>query len=118
MMAFVAEAYRNLGREDEFQQALTLARSTNDLQLSQGMDNWSLSLSRAHLAALVGDQNQAITLLERAFDQGLVMDLTASNAWPVFQDLRGNPQFEAARSKMLEHLNSERTELGLEPLST
>jgi len=118
MMAFVAEAYRNLAREDEFKQALTLARSTNDLQLSQGMDNWSLSLSRAHLAALVGDQNQAITLLERAFDQGLVMDLTASNAWPAFQDLRGNPQFEAARSKMLEHLNSERTELGLEPLST
>ena len=39
-------------------------------------------------------------------------------AWPVFQPLRGDPRFEAARSKMLQHLNEERAEMGLEPLST
>jgi predicted Zn-dependent protease len=118
MMPLVAEAYKNMGNEIKFKQALTLAQKTNDRQLSQGADNWSMSLSRAYLEALDGDQEQAITLLERAVDQGLIIDLTAARAWPVFQSLRGDPRFEAARSKMLEHLNAERAELGLEPLST
>jgi TolB-like protein len=117
IMAFVAEAYRNTGNEDKFREALRLARANNDLQMSQGADNWTMSLSRAQVAMLEGDQDQAITLLERAIDQGLVMDLTAPKAWPLFHPMRGDPRFEAARSKMLEHLNAERAELGLEPLS-
>jgi tetratricopeptide (TPR) repeat protein len=118
MMAYVAEAYKNLGNEEKFQQAMQLAKASNDLQVSQGADNWSMSLSRAYSAMLGDDQDEAITLLERAFDQGLVVDLTAPKAWPAFLPLRGDPRFEAARSKMLEHLNAERVEMGLEPLTT
>ncbi|HET6563928.1 MAG TPA: hypothetical protein VFG52_00835 [Xanthomonadales bacterium] len=116
-LAYVAEAYRNSGNEPKFRQALELAKANNDLQTSQGADNWSMSLSRAHIAALEGDQEQAITLLLRAFDQGLVMDLSAPKAWPAFKPLRGDPRFEAARSSMLEHLNAERADMGLEPLA-
>jgi TolB-like protein len=118
LLVYVAEAYKNLGNEAKFQQAMKLAKASNDLQVSQGADNWSISYSRAYIAMLGDDQDEAITLLERAFDQGLVVDLTAPKAWPVFQPLRGDPRFEAARSKMLEHLNAERVEMGLEPLST
>jgi hypothetical protein len=117
-MAFVAEAYRNSGNEQKFAEALELTRANNDLQMSQGADNWTMSLSRAQVAMLEGDQDQAISLLERAIEQGLVMDFTAPKAWPVFNPLRGEPRFEAASSRMLEHLNAERAELGLEPLST
>jgi tetratricopeptide (TPR) repeat protein len=94
-MAFVAEAYAGIGNEAKFMEALQLARASNDAQLGEGVDNWSLSTSRAHLAMLAGEHDEAITLLER-----------------------GDLRFEAARSKMLEHLNAERAELGLEPLST
>ncbi len=117
IMAFVAEAYRNTGNEQKFREALEITKANNDLQISQGADNWSMSLSRAQVAMLEGDQDQTIKLLERAFDQGLVMDLTAPKAWPLFQPLRGDPRFEAARTRMLDHLNTERTGMGLEPVS-
>jgi len=116
-MGFVAEAYAGMGNEAKFSEALQLARASNDAQLASGADNWSLSWSRAHLAVLAGQPEEAITLLERAVEQGVVFDLTAPTAWPSFKPLRGDPRFEVVRSKMLEHLNSERAELGLEPLS-
>jgi TolB-like protein/lipopolysaccharide biosynthesis regulator YciM len=117
-MGFVAEAYAGMGNEAKFSEALQLARASNDAQLSAGADNWSLSWSRAHLAVLDGQHEEAITLMERAVEQGLVFDLTAPSAWPSFKPLRGDPHFEATLTRMLEHLNAERAELGLEPLTT
>jgi TolB-like protein/Tfp pilus assembly protein PilF len=118
MLGFIAESYARLEHDGKFGDALQRARASNDAQLAEGADNWSLSLARAQVAALGGDHEQTITLLQRAFEQGLVFDLTAPTAWPVFQPLRGDPRFEAARAKMLEHLNAERAAMGIEPLST
>jgi TolB-like protein len=117
-MAFIAESYGRLDQEQKFGEALDRARAANDAQLTEGADNWSLSLSRAHVAALSGDYDAAITLLERAFEQGGVIDVAAPTAWPVFRPLNGDPRYETAKAKMLEHLNAERSELGLGPLST
>jgi TolB-like protein/lipopolysaccharide biosynthesis regulator YciM len=117
-MSFIAEAYGRLDIEEKFSDALERARASNDAQLAEGADNWSLSLSRAHVAAISGDYESAITLLERAFDQGWVMDVTAPTAWPAFRPLNGDPRYETAKSKMLEHMNAERAALGLEPLTT
>jgi TolB-like protein len=117
MLGFIAESYARLQNDRKFSDALQRARASNDAQLAEGADNWSLSLARAQVAALGGDHEQAITLLERAFEQGLVFDLTAPTAWPVFQPLRGDPRFEAARAKMLERLNAARLQVGAEPQS-
>ena len=117
-MGLVAEAYARLDREEMFQAALTLARTSNDKSVSEGLDNSYLSGARAQVAALAGDYDSAITLLERAFGQGMVLDLTAPAAWPVFKPLHGDPRFESTKSQMLERLNNERADLGLEPLST
>ncbi|MEJ8569572.1 hypothetical protein [Elongatibacter sediminis] len=117
-MGFVAEAYARTDRPRQFSEALERARASNEAQVAEGADNWSLNLARAQVAMLGGDPDAAVRLLQRAFDQGLTLDLTHATAWPVFAPLRGDPRFEAARGRMLEHLNAERVELGLEPLST
>ncbi len=116
-MAFIAEAYARLGEEEKFIDALERARAGNDSQLAEGADNWSLSLARAQVATLSGEYDSATDLLQRATDQGLVMDLNAPTAWPVFKPLHGDPRFEAVRTKITEHLNSERAALGLESVS-
>ena len=118
IMPFVAEAYKNLGNHAKFQEALSLAKASNDQQIAQGADNLYLNHSQAYLAALDDNPDEAITQLNRAIDQGLVIDLTPPKAWPALQALRGDPRYEAARKKMLEHLNAERAEMGLEPLTT
>jgi TolB-like protein/Tfp pilus assembly protein PilF len=116
-MTFIAEAYRHLDQEEPFIDALQRARAANDAQLAGGADNWSLSLSRAQIAALSGDYDAAITLLDRAVEQGLVLDITIPSAWPVFRPLAGDPRFESVKARLLEHLNSERRQMGLEPLA-
>lgn len=37
---------------------------------------------------------------------------------PQLSELEGMPEYEAIQSRMIEHLNSERGKLGLEPVST
>ncbi len=117
-MGFIAESYGRIGNEEKFKEAVDRARAGHDRSLAEGADNSILTFARAHLAVLVGDYDSALSLLERAFAQGLVIDLVNPTAWPAFQPLRGKPRFEAAKTQMLEHLNAERSELGLEPLRT
>jgi len=115
---YIAEAYARIGRTDRMSEALQHARQSNDLQLAEGADNWSLSLARAHVAMIAGNPDEAITLLERAVDQGYVEDLSSPKIWPAFKPLRGDPRFETARQKILDHLNEERRVLKLEPVTT
>ena len=37
--------------------------------------------------------------------------------WPVFSDLEGDPEYEAIQGRMVEHLETERATLGLDPVS-
>jgi hypothetical protein len=41
-----------------------------------------------------------------------------SKANPYFRELDGNPEYEAIQARMIEHLNNERAQLGLEPVTT
>ena len=117
-MALVAESYGQVDNLEKFDEALSLARSINEQGVTEGLDNHFLNGARAQVAVLAGDYDSAITLLERAFGQGLVMDLTAPEAWPVFKPLWGDPRFETAKSQMLERLNYERAQVDLDSLST
>jgi TolB-like protein/Tfp pilus assembly protein PilF len=116
--SFLALAYGRVNQEEKFKEVMSRYKAGLDRQLEMGADNWVLNWSRAHYALLSGDPGAAIALLDKAVQQGAIFDDALGGTWSIFSSLRGDPAFEAVRVKMLEHLNTERAELGLEPLST
>jgi TolB-like protein/Tfp pilus assembly protein PilF len=117
-LGLIAEAYSRMGNEDKFNEAMSRFEASLDAQLAQGADNWVLTWSRAHHALLAGDPEGAIDLLDKAVTQGAIVDDGLTASWGMFSSLRGDPAFEAVKERMLEYLNEERAELGLEPVTT
>jgi len=106
-MGFIAQAYRNLGNEEKFEDAMQYFNSSLDAQVAEGADNWVLSFSRAHYAVLANDYEAAISLLEKAFQQGAYLDTSNKTAWPVFKVLDGDPRYETAKKTMNARLQEE-----------
>jgi len=106
-MGFIAEAYRELANEEKFADAMQRYRAALDKQMAEGADNWVLNRSRAQYAVLAGDYETAISLLEKAFRQGLYIDTDNANAWPIFRVLNGDPRYEAAKKTMNARLQRE-----------
>jgi hypothetical protein len=48
----------------------------------------------------------------------LIVSNRISREYPYFRELDGTPEYEAIQQRMIEHLNRERSQLGLEPVST
>jgi len=111
-------AYSHVDKEEKFKEVMSRYKAGLDRQIEMGADNWVLTWSRAHYALLSGDPEGAIAQLDKAVQQGAIFDDGLSGSWSIFSSLRGDPAFEAVRSRMLEHLNKERAELGLAPLSS
>jgi len=107
VMGFIAEAYRELANEEKFADAMRRYKAALDKQLAEGADNWVLGRSRAQYAVLEGDYETAISLLEKAFQQGLYIDTDNANAWPIFKVLDGDPRYEAAKKTMNARLQRE-----------
>lgn len=118
MLGFIAQSYGLMGRQEKFDKAMALFTASLEAQLAMGIDNGNFSQSRAFHAMLSGDHDAAIDLLDKAFQQGFTIDPRQHKTWPVFRPLQGDPRFEDAKSRMLVHLNKERAQLGLEPVST
>jgi hypothetical protein len=116
--SYLALAYSRVGNEVKFKEVMSRYKAVLDRQIEMGANNWVLTWSRARHALLSGDPDGAIALLDKATQQGAIVDDALGGPWSIFSSLRGDPAFEAVRIKMLEHLNQERAELGLEPLST
>jgi TolB-like protein/tetratricopeptide (TPR) repeat protein len=117
LMGYIAQSYSHLGQEEKFDDAMNRFQTSLEGQLAKGADNWVLTWSRAHYALLAGDSEAAIALLDKAVTQGALVDSGMTEPWSIFSPLRGAPAYEAVKTRMLKHLNEERTELGLEPVS-
>ncbi len=107
VMGFIAYAYLKLDEQEEFDDAMSRFKIVLDKQMTEGVNNWTLSQSRAFHAMLSNDYDAAITLLEKAFQQGLYFDTVAKTAWPIFKPLDGDPRYEAAKEAMLTRWNTE-----------
>jgi len=118
MLGFIAQSYGLAGEEEKFDATMARFKAALDAQLEMGIDNGYFSQSRAFHAMLSGDHDSAIALLDSAFQNGITIDPRQRKAWPVFHPLHGDPRYQDVKTRMLDHLNRERVQLGLEPVTT
>ena len=112
----LAYAFRQQGRESDFQQTLAFFRKILDTQERDGADNHRLSWSKAYLAMLENDVDSALAYLERAVEQGYLEENQLTRYWPVFQPLLGEPRLTALIERMNGRRNEQRALLDLPPI--
>ncbi len=113
----LAFAYSSLGNAERFDEAMAHARSALDTARELGYRQPFFSFSEAVYFTLSGERDRAIVLLADAVDNGLLLGTKFSFGWDALKVLEGDPEYEAIQARMFEHMNAERTELGLEPVS-
>ena len=117
LMLDVALAYSRAGNQQRFIEALEHVRTVHQSLKAQGANRARFHMNEAAHQALAGDLEASLEYLDRAISQGLITTTQIIREWPALSPLEGNPQFEAIQARMIEHLNSERQKLGLEPVS-
>ena len=113
----IAYAYSRVGNVERFDEAMERSRTGMDTLAELGFDNSYLDFINAVHAALAGDHDSAINRLTTAVDRGYLTAGKFSNGWEALAALEGDPQYEALQTRVLDHVNQERAELGLEPMS-
>jgi len=93
-LAYLGQAYARVGQRDEAQKIL--ARLTEDSK-SRYVSGYSMALMFMGL----GDKEQAIDALERAYREGAGNDLFTIRVDPMLDDLRGQPRFEVLAERIL-----------------
>jgi TolB-like protein len=116
-MAEIALAYRRAGNQERFEEAMTMLDAAMQQSQVQGVRNQNFLVTLASYHVMRGEHDQALSLLSEAIDRGLITSKKISSELPFFQELDGNPEYEAMQLRMIEHLNRERQKLGLEPVS-
>jgi len=117
-MLDIALAYRRAGNQDKFNDAMVRVRAAHDSLTKQGLSNTAFFASEAAYYAMADDRQQALKFLAAAVDGGAIFATHITDVWPYFEELKGDPAYEAIQARMIKHLNSERNKLGLEPAST
>jgi len=93
-----------------------MRRVGDDLQ-AQGVDNPTFFMSEAAYHSLAGNVDAGLEWLDRAVTRGFVAATPRiAREWPALAALEGDPGFELIQQRMIEHLNAERAELGLDPV--
>lgn len=113
-LILVAPAYRDTGRTEEFERAVTLLDQTLEAERQAGTRSPTFLMQEAELAALRGDNAASIAFLRRAMDAGLVGDFLLQGR--SFDGVRAEPDFIAIEAAMRRRVNTERSKLGLAPL--
>jgi TolB-like protein/tetratricopeptide (TPR) repeat protein len=118
IMLDIAYAYSVAGNEKGFEDAMQRARASLDELVALGFNNSYVEFINAVYHTMAGDHDQALTLLASAIDHHYIAATKLSNGWSALKVLEGNPEYEAIQQRMIDHVNTERAELGLGPLST
>ncbi|HLF31312.1 MAG TPA: hypothetical protein VI566_09855, partial [Xanthomonadales bacterium] len=115
LMLDVALAYSRAGNQERFEDAMQRVKTTHQDLMAQGVNNSIFFMSEAAHLALAGDLDSSLDYLDRAVTAGAITSRRIAFDLPALAPLEGDPRFEAIQARMIEHLNSERQKLGLEP---
>jgi hypothetical protein len=117
-MSDIAWAYREAGNQENFNDAMARVRAAHDSLAAQSLSNKFFFTTEAAYYAMAGEREQALKFLAAAVDGGEIFTTRIIDDLPFFADFEGDPEYEAIQARMIEHLNRERAQLGLEPVST
>jgi len=118
VMLDIALAYKRVGNQEKFGDAMARLRTAHDSLAEQGLSNGIFFANEAMYYSMAQQAETALQFLAAAVDSGQVYSARIADDMPQLSELEGMPEYEAIQSRMLEHLNSERGKLGLEPVST
>ena len=91
-------------------------RKAHDQLIGEGIQDRFFFWREALYYTLSRDFDRAIEQLGIAVDKGQMgLTLRIAKGSPAFEPLEGDPRFEALQARMIEKLNTQRAELGLEP---
>ena len=115
-MADIALAYKRAGNQALFEDAMRRLGAASEISLSHGIKGNDLQIIVAAYHAMAGANDLALASLAQAIDNGLIISRKISKEYPFFRELEGDPEYEAIQARMIEHVNSERQQLGLQPI--
>ncbi len=115
VMLEIALAYERTGNQDKFNDAIGRFRDFHEVMIEVGVSGGNYLMQGASYYALTGDFDQALAYLESVIEQGGIFTTRIAWQYPALQPLEGDPRFEVLQAKMIENLNKQRAELGLEP---
>jgi TolB-like protein len=115
-MIYAAQAYRHTGNQAKFDLAMSLLRTALEQQASIGADSGAFHGQKTQYWMLADDHDKALDSLQKYADKGGWATPRLSDDTSLLKALEGLPRYETIQAQMLEHLNSERAKLGLEPV--
>jgi TolB-like protein len=117
LMLDIANAYSAMGNEAKFNDAMARVRAAHDHSNEQGVRSEWLAVDEARYYVLAGDRETALEMLAAANEIGLVIGEKLDRIWSEFAVLSGDPVYEGIQLEIFERVNTERAELGLDPVS-
>jgi TolB-like protein len=117
VMLSVAFAYAQTGDKERFADALSRYERAVEQVRAQGADNRFLDFETAIYHAVVGDNEKALGLLETAARISVFAILPLGEWVPEFANIKNEPRFVTVENRMLEIVNGQRAELGLDPVN-
>ena len=117
LMLDIANAYSAVGNEAKFNDAMARIRAAHDRDAEQAANNEWLALNEARYYVLAGERETALDMLALATENGMILGERLEQIFPEFAILATIPEYEAIQTEIFERVNTERAELGLEPVS-
>ena len=117
VMLSVVLAYSRTGKKERFAEALHRYEQGIAQVKAQGADNRFMDFESALHNAVTGNQQKALEILESLADTGMFAILPLGESVAEFASIKSEPRFVAIENRMLEIVNGQRAELGLDPVN-
>jgi TolB-like protein len=112
----LALALRTVGEQRLFDEAMQRMRFSIDIFRAGGDVSVNLDRTDAAYWAIAGDNDKALSFLERAFEKASLLNIFFAID-RAYESLQEEPRFLALRERNLARINEERAILGYEPLT-